>query len=163
MWRLRLLVVLSASLASACAGPERVIRVGERIHHDDFEYSVTRVRTMPSIGGRQASGRYVVVTFRVDNHARRVAHEWSNRTAYVVDGSGREFENNVTAQRALAAQERVDYKETYRTLAGDHESTDLVFDVPSEAKEPMLKVRGDILMGDVFDLDQFARTKIRLF
>jgi len=160
---LRLVVVLSAALASACAGPERVIGVGERIHHDDFDYSVTRVRTMQTLGGRTASDRFLIVTFRVDNHARRVSHEWSNSTAYVVDESGRAFDNNVTAQRALADREHFDVRDVYVTAPGDSGSTELVFDLPADVKQPMLKVRGYVLMGDVFDLAQFSRTRIRLF
>ena len=39
----------------------------------------------------------------------------------------------------------------------------LVFDVPREVKEPYLKVRGDFLMGDLFDGNQYKRTRVKLF
>ena len=43
------------------------------------------------------------------------------------------------------------------------ERTALVFDVPKDVKEPFLQVRGELLMGDVFDGNQFEKTKVRLF
>jgi hypothetical protein len=157
------MVALSAAMLSACSGPERVISVRQTIHHDDFEYSVESVETMDRIGDRRPAGRFYVVTFQVENRARAVNHRWGNDIAYLVDERGREYENDVNAQMALAHVDPFARKDSYVTPAGVTERTRLVFDVPRAVHEPYLKVRGFLLMGDVFDGDQFRRTRVKLF
>ena len=151
---MRLLIALSAAMLSACSAPERVIGLRQNIHHDDFEYSAQDVTTKTRIGDRDASGVFYVVTFQVDNRARRVDHRWTNDIAYVIDEHGREYDNDASAQRALAEQEPFDRRDTYVTRPGTVERTRLVFDLPAGVKEPYLKVRGWLLMGDVLRLER---------
>jgi hypothetical protein len=160
---MRLTVALSAVILSACSGPEPVISVRQTIHHDDFEYSVESVETMDRIGDRLPAGRFYVLTFQVENRARAVNHRWGNDIAYLVDERGREYENDDSAQMALARVDPFERKDSYVTPAGLTERTRLVFDVPRAVREPYLKVRGFLLMGDVFDGDQFRRTRVKLF
>ena len=161
--RLPGLALLWAALFSGCAGQDRIIDPGILIHHDDFEYSVQHVNRTDRIGDLEAGGTFYIVTFQVENRARRVDHRWSNDIAYVVDGSGRGYEEDNAAQRALEAVWPFSYKDRYVTPAGVVEKTMLVFDLPKDVKEPYLKVRGAFLMGDLFDANQYQRTRVKLF
>jgi hypothetical protein len=163
MLALRLLVLALLPFVAACAASERTIDRGERIHHDDFTYAVQDVEHPAQIGGTTAAGVFYAVTFMVENHALRVNHQWNNHIAYVIDAAGHVYDNDDAAQRAFARARGTHYLESYVTPAGVDESTVLVFDLPRDVASPCLKVRGDVLMGDVFDGNQYAHTRIRLF
>jgi hypothetical protein len=150
-------------LAAACGGPAQTIGIGQNIHHDDFEYSVQRVEKLDRIGALAPGGVFYVVTFQVDNRAKRVGHEWDNALAYLVDEQGREYEDIPAAQKQLNGVEPFGYRDRYHTNAGDTERTKFVFDLPRTAASPCLRVRGETLMGDVFDASQFRRTQIKLY
>jgi len=159
-------VLCLALLMSSCAN-EKAIAVNERIHHDDFEYRVTDFIVMDSIGSgegqRRAEGHFYVVTFEVENRAKRVAHEWDNSIAYVVDNQGRKYENLSELQSFLNTIEPFNYSSHHTTPAGATDTTRLIFDLPKSVTQPYLMVRGELLMGDVFDGKAFAKTKVRLF
>jgi Domain of unknown function (DUF4352) len=156
-------VLMWGAVLSGCAVQDRVIDPGTRIHHDDFEYSVRDIDRTDRIGDKQAGGTFLVVTFQVENRAGRVNHRWSNDIAYIVDGTGRQYESDGAAQRALEAVKPFGYKDRYVTPAEAVETTRLVFDLPKDVKEPYLKVRGEFLMGDLFDANQYQRTRVKLF
>jgi hypothetical protein len=151
------------ALAGACAGPPRTIGIGQNIHHDDFEYTVRRVERLDQIGTLKPVGLFYVVTFQVENRARRVGHDWDNTLAYLTDERGREYENSASAQRALNDLEPFNWRDRYHTNAGDTETTKFVFDLPRTVAEPYLRVRGETLMGDVFDGNQFTKTRVNLY
>ena len=141
---------------------EKEVGLNTPIRHDDFLYSARRVVVQDSIDKLKASGRFWIVTFRVDNQAKRVEHQWANTTAYVVE-NGKTFENQPQAQQRLNQLQLFGWKEQYITLAGRTDSTRLVFDLPLSVTKPYLKMRGDLLMGDVFDGQQVEHTSVRLF
>jgi hypothetical protein len=159
--RLQALLLVHAALLSACA--EHTIAERDGIRHDDFEYSVTRVDKLERIGTVAARGVFYLVTFAVENHARRVDHGWHNNTAYLVDERGRTYDNEPAAQQALQKLKPFGLKGRYLTTPGNVDTTVFVFDVPRDVKEPYLKVRGDFLMGDLFDGNQYKRTRVKLF
>ena len=159
----QILLILFTVLICACSGEERVIGLKENIHHDDFEYSVQEFRRTDMIGNVKAKGLFYIINFRVENRAKRVSHNWDNSTAYLVDKSGKEYENIPEQQRNLTATERFILKDKYDTPAGKTESTMLVFEIPADVKEIYLKVRGEFLMGDLFDGNKFTKTKVKLF
>jgi hypothetical protein len=158
---------LCAALVLVSCARERVIGMNERIHHDDFEYLVTGCTATDSIGSgekqRKAAGEYYVVTFVVENHAMRVNHDWNDSIAYVVDDQGNHYENLPELQQLLNGGKPDNYSSEHRTPAGEIESTQLIFDLPKNIAHPFLMVRGDLLMGDVFDGKAFTKTKIKLF
>ena len=82
---------------------------------------------------------------------------------YLVDEHGRRFENDADAQKQLDARARFGYQDRYVTPAGDAQTTRLVFELPPDAREPYLKVKGWFLMGDLFDGNQFTRVRVKLF
>ncbi len=148
---------------SSCSSDEKTIGLKQNIHHDDFEYSVQDVEKTASIGETKANGIFYIIAFKVQNDAKRVDHKWKNNIAYIVDASGKEYENDNHLQKLLNARNPFGYKDSYITGAGVTESTVFVFDLPADVKEPCLKVRGDFLMGDMFDGNQFKNTKVKLF
>ena len=115
------------------------------------------------IADRQADGVFYVVTFEVDNRARVVNHQWTSRIAYLVDERGRKYEADIEDGERAARAGHVAFRERYTTRPGETDVALLVFDVPKDVREPYLKVRGSLLMGDVFDFDQYERTRVRLF
>jgi hypothetical protein len=160
----RLILTLScAAMMASCSVKEKVIAVGQNIHHDDFEYSVQNVEKTDHVGDVRAHGVFYVVKFQVENRARRVDHRWTNSVAYLIDEIGIRYDNEMQAQEELNRIQPFAYKSDYVTPAGSTESTMLVFDVPKTVSQPYLQVRGSILMGDVFDGDQYQKTKVKLF
>ncbi len=146
---------------------ERTIGINERIHHDDFEYRVTKFQIADSIGAgeqqHKASGRFYIVDFEVENRAKRVGHNWDDSIAYLVDERGGSYENLPEMQKILNEAQPFNYAPRHSTPAGATESTRFVFDLPRGLEHPCLMVRGELLMGDVFDGKAFAKTKVRLY
>lgn len=144
-----------------------IIGIGEKIHHDDFEYSVTNYLVSRFLkNGRdtiKAGGVFYMVNFRTDNLAKRVSHKWDNSIAVIVDEKGRVFENLPEVQKFREKACPFGLKEKYITQAGRSDSTVLAFDLPFDVTKPYLKVRGGILMGDIFDRARFRRTFVKLF
>jgi hypothetical protein len=157
-------LIILVMLFSSCS-TEKTIGIKQNIHHDDFEYSVQNVSKTEMIGPLKANGIFYIVTFRVENQAKRVEHQWDNSIAYLTDENGREYENSYELQKKLRFRgiNPFNLQEKYNTQAGQTDSTMLVFEVPAEVKEVYLKVRGEFLMGDLFDGSQFKNTKIKLF
>jgi hypothetical protein len=143
------------------------IPVGERIHHDDFEYSVTNYKISRFLrkgaDTLKAQGMFYLVCFRVDNRALRVGHKWDNNIAFVADGKGGRYENVTGVQLFLNKVSPFSYREQYNTAAGSSDSTMLAFDIPFTVTRPFLMVKGETLMGDIFDRNKFRRTAIKLF
>src|SRR4051812_21134541 len=149
--------LLGLVLISACSAGEQIIGLQENIHHDDFEYSAQSVVKTERIGTLRAHGTFVIVAFQVENQARRVDHKWDNTIASITDEHGARYEDDAAAQKELNRVEPFDYKDKYVTPAGVTETTMLVFDLPKDVREPLLQVRGSLLMGDVFDRNQYKK------
>jgi hypothetical protein len=165
----RILLLLPLVLMISCSRNQKiyVIGIGEKIHHDDFEYSVTNYLISRFLrNGRdtiKADGAFYIITFRTDNLAKRISHEWDNSIAVIVDEKGREFGNLPDVQKFWEKARSFGLKEKYITPAGKSDSTVLAFDLPFDATKPYLKVRGEILMGDAFDRARFRRTFVKLY
>ena len=159
-------ILMLTALSLGCSRSDTVIGLNENIHHDDFNYRVTAVEKRKSIVADSlrmiAGGTFYIVTFEVENDAKRVGHKWDNRIAYVISEEGEKYENNEAAQRLLNKKEPFEWRSTYNTGNGSTERTKLVFDIPGNPTELYLKVNGETLMGDVFDLNRFKRIKIKL-
>ena len=144
-------------------GEDPLLAVGEPIRHDDFLYTVLAARRIDALGTRPAKGQFLVVHFEVANSAIRVAHRWTNHIAYLVDAGGRRHDNDDGLQQQLDALHRFGWAAEYVTAPGAKRSTMLVFDLPADVARPLdLMVRGELLIGDVFDGARFRRTRVRL-
>jgi hypothetical protein len=159
-------IALIMAIGSGCNCSDNVIGLNENIHHDDFNYRVTSVEKRRSISADSVKmtsrGNFYIVTFEVENEAKRVGHKWDNGIAYVISDKGDKYENNVKAQQLLNIREPFEWQSAYNTGHGSSERTRLVFDVPGNPRELYLKVHGETLMGDIFDLNRFKRIKIKL-
>ncbi|MEO7989404.1 MAG: hypothetical protein ABI663_07685 [Chryseolinea sp.] len=154
-------------LVSCSTSEEKIIDAGQPIHHDDFEYVIENFSVQKKIDGNKdtltAHGNYYVVSFKVVNNAKRVSHPWKNSIAFLIDEAGNKYENITEAQIALNSSTPFGYKDEYLTSSQSEETTVLVFDIPESVKKPYLMVRGEMLMGDFFDGNQFSNTKVKLF
>jgi hypothetical protein len=153
---------LATGTLAGCIGPDPLAKVGDGIRHDDFIYRVISLSTRDRIGTLHPAGVYRLIGFAVENHAGRVNHLWDNRIGYLVTDDGRSFENDEAAQQALDRVASFGWKARYVTPAEQRDETTLVFDVPIDAGPLYLKVRGELLMGDVFTFNRYQRTRVRV-
>ena len=144
-----------------------VIGTGDKILHDDFEYSVSDYMVTRFLKNGSdtlhAKGIFYVVNFRVENNAKRVSHLWKNSTAYIQDERGTIYENDSAAQFFYNSAHPFEPKEIYETAAGSTDSTILIFDLPFNVTKPGLRVRGEILMRDIINGARFRKMLIKLF
>jgi hypothetical protein len=166
--KINYLLIFSVLLTACRQGKtDYVIGLKQNIHHDDFEYSVSNYLVSRFLNNGKdtlnAQGVFYMVTFRTDNNAMRVDHKWDNSIAYIVDERGRIFENKTDVQQFYEKSHSFGLKDKYITPAGRSDSTILAFDLPFNVTRPCLKVRGETLMGDMFDRGKFRRMMIKLF
>ncbi len=150
----------------SCSSEIKEIRTGESIQHDDFQYIVTGYEVTKQIGTLQDSvmhRNFYIVNFKVVNNAVRVDHPWNNSVAYLTDEQGNVYENQPLLQAELQKVSPFNLKDNYVTPFQTSETTVFVFEVPDHVKSPYLMVRGETLMGDFFDGNQFRKTKVKLF
>lgn len=155
------LLILLIGVSISCNEKSENLEIGlnESIYHDDFEYIVTNYEILPV---DDFTNRYRV-EFTVINNAEVVEHTWNNSIAYIVDSKGNIYHNDIDLQVKLNEREPFGWNNIYHTHPKSQESTILVFDLPKKVTKPYLKVTGKFLMGDVFDLNQYKRMKVRLF
>ena len=162
-------LIIPILLLTSCNSNKKIniIGVGDRIHHDDFEYSVSNYMVTRFLNNGtdtlRADGMFYLVKFRVENRAMRVGHNWDNNIGFIVDGSGGKYENLPRVQQFLEKSAPFGYRDKYNTPAGGSDSTYLAFDLPNTVSRPYLMVRGETLMGDAFDRGKFSRMAIKLF
>jgi hypothetical protein len=150
-------------LVSSCSNEPKTVNIGDKVQHDDFFYSVQKVMKTPDFVGKKSSGTFYVVMFKVQNDAKRVEHPWDRNVVYLVDENGKEYESNIELEKEFSRINYEQFKDKYVTAAGSSDSTVLVFDIPNTVKEPYIKFRGDFLMGDMFDGNQFKNSRVKLF
>lgn len=167
--RIKAITVFFAVACITCNSDNKstIIGLNQNIHHDDFEYSVTAFTITPEIVNENdtivSKGNFYLVHFKVENKALRVAHQWDNSIAYIVDENGIRYENKKEIQKAVDKNQNFGLKDLYYTPHGSTDSTILVFELPADSRKPYLMVKGEILMGDVFDRARFKKIKVKLF
>jgi hypothetical protein len=151
MLRIAVIAVALIAIGSAYlrSMPLDVTQIGTPVRQDDFTYTVTRV-----VKVKKSENVSYVVTIRVDNEAKRVDYRWSDDIASVSDSTGRRY-------RAVAASSSVAAERT-PIPPGGSATYDLIFNLPADAKYPMLRYWNGVLMGDVFDGIAYSRTAIAL-
>lgn len=162
-----LAIVILAVTSCNTDGNNTVIGLKQNIHHDDFEYSISDfiITRFLKAGNDtiKAQGAFYLVKFRVENRAKRVDHTWDNSIGYIIDERGKTYENISEVQQFWGKINKLGLKEQYITRSGTIDSTYLAFDLPFNVTKPYLKVRGSILMGDIFDRAKFRKMRIRLY
>jgi len=154
-----LLLLMGLSISCRNDSEELELGLNESIHHDAFEYMVTNFEVVPI---DEYTKRYKI-KFKVINNSEVVEHTWNNSMAYVVDSKGNIYNNNKQLQIKLNDREPFGWKNEYHTHPKSEETTTLIFDLPISVAKPYLKVTGKFLMGDVLDLNQYKRMKVKLF
>ncbi len=144
------LAALSVVLVVRSVKPE-IVAVGEPVRQDDFLYTVTSVSTK-----RAHASTVYAVTLRVDSQARRVDYRWSDDNAYVTDDSGRRYVSSTSTADAATDES------ASPVPPGGTGVFTLDFELPNDARSPMLHYWNGIMMGDVLDGAAYARVAIPL-
>ena len=163
MKKLLAALMFALMLLPACSSEEKSIGLNSEIQHDDYFYSIASFKKADAISGLKPKGVFYIVEFKVVNRAKRVDHPWKNSITYMVDEKGVEYDNQAEAQKTLFGLEPFNLKDEHVTKAGETETTLFVFDVPKDVKEPAVKFRGEFLMGDMFDGNNFKHTRVKLY
>lgn len=156
-------------IAGSCNSDRKEMSIGlkQNIHHDDFEYSVSNYMITKFLKSGndtlKAEGVFYLVMFRVENRAKRIDHIWDNFIGYIIDEKGNIYENINEVQQFWEKVNEFGLRKQYTTRPGTTDSTYLAFDLPFNITKPSLKVRGSVLMGDVFDRAKFRKMRIRLY
>lgn len=153
--------VLLAVLLFSCKNDSEDLEIGlnESIYHDDFEYLVTDFKVL-SVD--EYTKRYRV-KFKVINNAKVLKHNWKNSIAYMVDSKGNIYNNNKELQIKLNESEPFGWENEYHTYPKSEETTTLIFDLPKKVTQPYLKVSGKFSMGDILNLSEHKKMKVKLF
>ncbi len=156
-------------LLASCSSnrQEYVIGIGERIHHGNFEYSASEIIITRFLKNGSdtlhAKGVFYLVKFKVENNSKHTGHEWDKSIAYIIDDRAGSFQNIQEVQEFYEKSKPFGLRGKYNTAPGTADSTYLAFDMPFSVTMPFLKIKGDILIGDIFDGALFRRVRIKLF
>lgn len=122
---------------------EQLMGLNQPIQFDDFAFSIAAVRKTDVLGeGKRAvvaHGAFAVVSFKIDNKAKRVSYQFRPQTLVMVDDQGREHHLSAEGQRALESQAGQPAPCTGPIPAGAQCVMDLVFDVPADGRKLRLK------------------------
>jgi hypothetical protein len=144
-----IVIAMLALRFGAHAGTTKIVPVGQAVRQDDFLYTVTHV-----VAKRTPSSTVYAVTIRVDNQALRVDYHWSDEIAFVEDAAGRKFQARADSADEVSADPIVP--------PGGSADFTLDFELPKDARAPMLRYWNGILMGDIFDGAAYAHAAIPL-
>jgi hypothetical protein len=149
---LYLALLLSFSFASR----ERVLAFGEEKHFCEIDchlaYSVANIRKTKTLGlipnEASAGGVFYVVTVRTRFDETTISPTRGNgvltpnsRIVTVLDGEGNNYGVSIEGQRALDIAEGSGTPLTTALRPGESYTTDLVFDLPQDIKNPELLMR----------------------
>ncbi len=156
-----LFLLLIIGISFSCKNESENLEIGlnESILHDELEYLVTDFQILPI---DKHTNRYRI-KFKVINNSEVAEHTWNNSIAYIVDSKGNIYNNKPELQIKLNQRESFGWQEEYHTHPNSEETTTLIFDLPKNVIQPFLKVSGKFMMGDVLDLHEYKKMKVKLF
>ncbi len=139
---------------------------GGEILWDDFGFGVVGARRVTELGPEEqlvrARGVFVIVDLKVTNHAQRVDYDTSKHTAVLYDSTGNEYRVDPWAQAALDSQPGVWNRGPTRLAAGESCVTELVYDLPVDAKGLYLKISWGGEFVDTVDHVVFGDRRIEV-
>lgn len=163
---LLVMAVVGLSILALLNRHNQVVGLNQEIQYDDFAFAVLGTVKANSVGSvttqQSTDGQYYVVTMKVTNHAKRVNYRFPKNGAILVDEGGREYRVSAAGQRALEGE---------TTKSGGCESeippggsciTDLVFELPKEARISHLRISEGGAVGDVLDTIFYGRKIINV-
>jgi Domain of unknown function (DUF4352) len=143
----------------------QVVGLNQEIQYDDFAFAAMAVRRAATVSGSsdepRARGVYAIVTMKVANHARRVDFTFEKSTVILIDEQGNEYHWSEDAQRAFDAARPAGERCAEPIPAGASCTTEVVFDVPAEARITQLRISGGAV-GDVLDTIFYGNKRIAL-
>jgi hypothetical protein len=150
-------LLLSTSVTSA----ERVLAPGDVKRFCGFYLdchmgtAVVDARRTPSLGAPpnevRAAGEFYVVTVKVTSDARRATLSLHDPQAVIVDARGRVFQRSSLGERALANAVGPAIPLDQPVGANSHFTTPVVFDLPSDVRDPRLLVTDGPRMARVIE------------
>ncbi|HJZ67079.1 MAG TPA: DUF4352 domain-containing protein [Blastocatellia bacterium] len=143
---------------------DQIVGLNEDIQYDDFAFSVLAVREAHSLGSAEyqtnAQGVYWIVTLKIVNHAKRVDYKFKRSSPVLIEASGRELRPSAIGQQAL---ESVSGLRCSKPIpAGASCTTEVVFDVPANARVSSLRISEGGLAGDILEVIFFGKKRIEL-
>jgi len=142
---------------------DQIVGLNQEIQYDDFAFSVVAARKEGALGksdSQAPNGVYYVVTIKVANHAMRVDYTFKKNSAVLVDSEGREFHLSRNGQQAL---ESAQGQQCIGAIpAGASCLTEVVFDLPADARVAQLRISEGGLAGDILDVVFFGKKRIAL-
>ncbi|HJQ24361.1 MAG TPA: DUF4352 domain-containing protein [Blastocatellia bacterium] len=144
----------------------QVVGLNQEIQYDDFAFAALGARRAATLDEAtdavHAPGVYAIVTMKVANHARRVDFTFDKSTVILLDDQGNEYHWSADAQRAFEATRPVSERCAEPIAAGASCVTEVVFDVPAQARITQLRISGGGAVGDVLDTVFYGRKRIAL-
>ncbi len=160
-----MVLVLLSSLA-VVNRHNQTVGLNQEIQYDDFAFSVLGTVKANAVGNyvsqQVTEGQYYVVTMKVTNHAKRVNFSFDKAVAILVDESDTEYHISSAGQKALEGE---------TTKSGGCESeippgascvSDLVFELPKNARISHVKISGGGTAGDVLDTIFYGKKIIKV-
>lgn len=163
------LLVLGLVLLSTLAVLNRhnqTVGLNQEIQYDDFAFAVLGTVKANAVGSyvsqQSTQGQFYIITLKVTNYAKRVNFSFDKRVAILVDESGKEYHVSSAGQKALDGE---------TTKSGGCESeippgascvSDLVFELPKNARISHVKVSGGGAAGDVLDTIFYGKKVIKV-
>jgi hypothetical protein len=139
----------------------QAVGYNQEIQYDDFAFSVVNAKPVSTIGNATAQGRFIVVTMKIANHARRVNYTFNKAVAILVDEDGREYHLSDAGQKALEAGPTHNGGCESEIPAGASCVTDVVFEVPNDARLSHFRISEGGMVGDVLDTVFYGRKIIK--
>jgi hypothetical protein len=153
-------VILAGSICYRIAtSPILEIPVGTSIRFDDFTFAIEKSQVR-NLDKNEPKKRYLIVTMKVINEAKRVPYKFRRSIVVMSDDKG--IESGVSAKgQAILDQEKTSPDALAAPLApGSSGTTELAFVLPENVKKPRFKISHG---GPILDVvDDFFAGKRRL-
>jgi hypothetical protein len=163
---LLVLALLVLSIFAVLNRHNQTVGLNQEIQYDDFAFSVLGTVKANAVGSyvsqQSTQGQFFIVTMKVTNYARRVNFSFDKAVAILVDEGGKEYQVSRAGQKALDGE---------TTKSGGCESeippgascvSDLVFELPKDARVSHVKVSGGSAAGDVLDTIFYGKKVIKV-
>jgi len=156
-----LLGVLLVAILALLNRHNQTAGFNQEIQYDDFAFSVVGSKEVATLGSTMAQGKFVVVTMKIANHARRVNYTFNKAVVILVDEDGKEYHISDRGQKALDAEPTHNGGCESEIPAGASCVTDVVFDVSKDVRVSHLRTSEGGSVGDVLDTIFYGRKIIK--
>lgn len=107
---------------------------GTDICFDDWCATVTQTERQSTLGNEKPSGQFIILHIKMSNHARGIAQKPSEPRVHIIDQQGHSWSFSTQGQKALDNLFGKQIPIDQRLELGQSLETQIVFDVPQDAK-----------------------------